>query len=990
MSTSVLTTVATVVAATATAIYMFWERAQAIKEEQSQMMCSNTSNSYGTTPTSYDIYGFPVNPNTNMQNTYDMYYGHPYQCDYNHSTFNERSRRYAQMYYNNQYPGQQPMYQSEYHHPQEAPHGPELLNSRRYMNNDEANRMRLRQQGTSISPVETMIRPNIESIPGNQMNNGSNMVYEDQLGHREMVDMHEYDIPAHKDRFSGREFTKVYDYDHSYFEPSEYMEKEYYYNQPMQRNMQFNAQNINEGNWYNQPYGVPYFKHMYDSDYTRNDIFNKRQNELGTYITPTQEHMMNGTEMPIIRSSSAHQYDRSSLPYVDPSEQNSYLSNLNPVMCNSSVVSNNDTCDNTTNAYTDRYGFPIIRDGQHLKLMESHYSYVMNLSDEDFKTYMDHKDDPLPTTNNVDNSVTYSGHGELCGPENGGPDLSRFPLLNDKPDPRRKTYIFDPSKDPKPLVKREGIPLRLHDVHQYWVDNGEAGCCGYSYGDPTRPTTPISTHYKAPQPWEDASEYNALYVDGGGIHFNYQDMLYEIRYRNIYTNPQDDPLTHMCPYDFETRTDLYHWRTAVYKKYKYDPYPFAKSDDIWRDDVQEHEYFRDNNNPNHELAKVAHFRWYRQQKEMEAWKRERENREKKARRDFYVDRALGVHNIRYCPLDPCEYISPDYYEDIDGNMQELPHATDADYYKRIADCKIGKYYETDNYGVNDTPQPNNSGVGYFGDSRYQTVYDYDSARTYMVPKPYEHQYNPIEFEDKAVKPVWVMYDPVYDISPVELNNMSLLDYYQMAINNGALNQFEYADYVRGENAPEWFNEDKFWKSIPGDALLPYEEKKMRKEYPIVVDQRINENMILSEQTLVNTAGTKNDPFAAVFNLPAWYPYSRELNNLLNRLQAPRGFRFTGDPELDRQRLCYFMSKDDMTDIEKLEYIQDRIVEKRNDPGYSPSKPSKVDGLSDNDKVAILLHNISPDLAQPIERTWVNAYEGIDDLYDAWERSYYSS
>ena len=1045
MTTNTITAIAIAVTAAATVVYAIWAKAQETKaRERQELILNNTP-----VPPAYDnayVYGL------GQQTLYPVQYAMaPQQCVgypvYNqpvgyinnpflYNTASLPNNDY-EMYYQNlrsgntEYQTQQPIYQQ--------PQSQDMAYSRRYITQHELNQSKLQRMAQPINMTTNMMTPSF-AIPGmpETVVDNTNNVYEDHYGHREMVDMHEWELPPHKDPYNGREYTKIYDYDHHYCEPADYLEKEFYYNQPMQKNVQFNAQSIDSGNWYNQPFGIPYFRHMNDDDYKKNDQFNRDQQDLGIYYTPTQEYAMKGEPMPRILSPNANKYDKSSLPYVAPEEKYAYMTNAQPKMCNT-LMCNNDTntkypISNTNfiypqtnigyvNAtwnpksesyeynYSDRpnednfYGAYLpINQPMHVtnnvpKMNESFYSKIINMSDEQFNYYMNHKDDPK-TEKFV--GTTYSGHGEICGPENGGPDLSKYPMRTDRPDPRRKTYIFNPAIDPKPLVKREGVPLSSAQIHQYWVDNGEAENCGYSYGDPTRPTTPVGTHYAAPQPWEDASYYNALFVDGGGIHFNYQDMLYEIRYRNTYSHPEDDPLTHLCPYDFETRTDLYHWRQAVFKKYKYDPYPFAKSDDIWRDDVCQFEYFQDNFNPNIELAKVAHFRWYRQEKELEALRRERRNRERKARRDFYIDRCKGIHNIAFCPLDPTEYIPPDYYEDMSGNIQQHPYALEDDYWKTMMNCAPGKYYESNKkkFGYDklmnqtETYYGPSGFIDYF-DEGYTWIQDPMSGDVrYMKPPKQMSLPKPVMNNDW--KAVWVTPNPVYDISPLVYNEMSNEEYFQLMQKTG-FDKESVCNYDMRLNTPEWFNPNRFWNSIPGDALLPYEEKKMRKEYPAIIDNRINENMIIGEQTMQNTAGLPDDPFADVFNFPDWYPNAREINNLLNRMQAPRGFRFTGDPEVDRARLHYFISKDTKTDLEKITIIDNRMRDHLNEPGYSPYKPSKVDGLSDMQKFEILKHNIGPgfncsdwpELDNVVARTWVFVGdEDLDDVYDAWENEHF--
>ena len=201
MSASVLTTIATVVAATATVVYMFWEKAQEKQEERERMMSfNNNSPMMYATPVAYDAYGYPMYSNATCvkQNPNNVFCDYNYNNNYNHSTYNERCRRYAQLYYNNQYPydqRQNMMNQSEYHQQTVQPNnnGSELITSRRYMNQDDVYRMRLRQQGTYISPVETMVAPSFSTVPGDTVSlmDVANGVYEDRNGHREMVDMHD-------------------------------------------------------------------------------------------------------------------------------------------------------------------------------------------------------------------------------------------------------------------------------------------------------------------------------------------------------------------------------------------------------------------------------------------------------------------------------------------------------------------------------------------------------------------------------------------------------------------------------------------------------------------------------------------------------------------------------------------------------------------------------------------------------------------------------
>ena len=1029
--TNILTAVAVTVATLATVGYAIWAKVQENKMEQErlQAIANNPPPAQQQQPQqyyyAYDPYAQQYNPPPNQY--YAPLNPGPYYYEPQRMIlkWDRKAGTWVQTYCNQSQLPPDKFYR--YIFPQNNqpaqpyPQQPMNMydNSRRYMTQSGLNRMWVQQNGRPIDENNTMVTPNF-AVPGDTVAI-NDIVNEDRFGHREMVDMHEYEIPAHVDEYNGREYTKVYDYDHSYCEPADYLEKEYYYMQPKQRNVRFNANSINTGNWYNQPFGIPYFRHMYDEDYKNNDEFNRKQRELGVYYTPTQEYRMKGMQMPRILSPQAQKYDKSSLPYVSPNEKYQYMSRMNGNnhLCNAVASFNNVnmnseqheskdvyyrflkpgepyTC--STNYYKD---LPLCVDSTFRMRHQTFYSYLINMSDDQFNEYMRTKDMPKKEST-LNECVEYSGHGEVCGPENGGPDLSRFPMLQDRPDPRRKIFIYDAEKDPRPIVKREGVPMSVNQVHQYWVDNGEAGCCGYSYGDPTRPTTPVSTHYMAPKPWEDASYYNALFVDGGGVHFNYQDMLYEIRYRNIYSRPEDDPLTQLCPYDFETRTDLYHWRNAVFKKYKYDPYPFAKSDDIWRDDIQQFQYFKDNNNPNIELAKVAHFRWYRQEKELEAWRRERMTRERKARRDFYIDRCKGIHNMKYCPLDPCEYIPPDYYEDINGNMQKHPAALDNDYWKAMMNCVPGKYYQSNiqtfgygrqTYDDYDQPAQPAGCVDYFNQGCMWMQDPVTGEFRYMAPPKRMNMPQPIVNSDW--KSVWVTPNPVYDISPLVYNNLSNEQYFSI-VQQTSMDEASIGDYDMRLNTPEWFDATRFWNNIPGDALLPYEEKKMRKEYPCIIDNRINENMIISEQTMENTAGLPDDPFADVFNLPAWYPNAREINNLLNRMQAPRGFRFTGDPEVDRARLHYFIAKDNKTDLEKITIIDERMRAHLNEPGYSPYKPSKTDGLSDMQKFEILKHNIGPgfsgsdwpELDNVITRTWVFVDDGYDNVYDAWENEYF--
>ena len=650
-----LTTIAVVVAATATAVYMLWAKAQEAKALQ------NTTTFY-----------VPVDP---MQTaTYQQpIYAQP-QANY---VWDNMANSYVPVY-NTHVSNNNTYYRPLVNMQNRAPEQP-VSNSRRYLTQMGINRLRVQQNGHQLNAFTTVMVPPRHGIPGVPdpitANPESNGVLESWNGHRELVDLHDDDIPAHIDPFNGREFTKTFDTEHHYCEPSDYLEKEYYYRQPVQKNVQFNASSVDTADWYNRPaVNVPYFVNFSHgaSDesharnvYERNGIFNKVAAELPPYLTPTQEFMMQGKEMPIELSPNAKRYDKSSLPYVSPEEKYAYMNQIpSNNMCNSTVFNTNKNSPKTS-FFGEFYRTLLPNETSNIKYEyyipsksgsksvnnsgESHYSYIMNLSDDEFEQYMQIQKQVEEEMRQEGNSqkndkfVTYSGHGEICGPENGGPDLSRFPLRENGPDPRRKIYIYDSTRDPKPLIKREGIPMRCQDVAQYWVDNGEAGNCGHSYGDPTRPTTPVSTHYAPPKPWEDSSYYNALFVDGGGIHYSYQDYLFEIRYRNIYDDPKKDPLIYMCPFDFETLTDLYHWREAVFTKYQYDPFPWA-SYMVWlcRDDVQQFNYFEGPYNCNQELAKVAGFRWFRQEKEKEAWKRERMNREKMCRRYFYEDRCLGT------------------------------------------------------------------------------------------------------------------------------------------------------------------------------------------------------------------------------------------------------------------------------------------------------------------------------------------------------------
>lgn len=1074
--TNVLTTVAVVAAAAATVVYMFWAKAQEAKEARELAQLCSQNNSQ---PMYY--YQQPEYAPVQQQGYYGNYYQTPVNGFYEPQqlvyTWDPYANTWRQTYCNQSQVPNQSGYTGEFYKVIDN-NGANVVpnenkNSRRYMTQQGLNNMRVQANGHQLNMLTTIYTPTFTTVPGPQAP-APEYVYEDYLGHRDMVDMHEWDVPAFRDEENGREYTKAYDVNHSYCEPSDYMEKEYYDKQPMQKVVQFNADSIEGGNWYNQPYGIPYFRHWEADDYLKNDEFNKTQQQLGIYYTPTQEYAMRGEPMPRILSPNAEKIDKSSIPYVSPEEKLDYMANGNnhnqphreydihnpnptPIdndaheyhesqyekniknwkqrmgkMCNTSVMSADDndsqnvteplrptrvfkgefyrTVEPGEEPYHHEFEYYITeevaraRAAAKMNANSFYKTVVLDMTDDEFNEWYANKDKVPETPPPV---VDYSGHGEICGPENGGPDLSQFPLLTDEPDPRRKIIIYDPSKDPKPLVKREGIPLSLQETAQYWVNNGEAENCGYSYGDPTRPVTPIGTHYAPPKcPYDDASYYNALFVDGGGVHYSYQDMLYEIRYRNTYTNPDDDPLTHLCPYDFETRTDLYNWRQAVFKKYKYDPYPLAMSDDIWRDDIQHYEYFTPffNNNPNFELAKVAHYRWYRQDLEKRAWKRERENREKKARRDFYLDRVNGVHNIKFCPKDPTEYISPYYYEGLSGELRQHPVATDPDYYKKPwytegdeyyrrmgLMAEPGRYFNSNmiefGYGepVAEEPQETRGVPKMFMEAPNVGPVDYFDQTTYR------QQYHPAEATvNKDLKTMWVQYDPADPrLTPPTYNDMSDADYFTYICQQGAFDP-SLSNYDIDFQQPQWFDANEFWKNVPGDALMKYEEKVMRKRYPIRVDARINENMLITdEQTLENTAGRPDDPFVEVFNLPSWYPHARYINNLLNRFQAPRGFRFTGDPEIDRQRIWYLMQKDTMTDLEKVEYLQDKMEALRNDPNYDPRKPCKVDGLTDEEKVLILMHNIGPDVPRAALHTWVCADDTLDAIYDAWEAKYYA-
>lgn len=1070
--TNVLTTVAVIAAAAATVVYMFWAKAQEAKEaHEYAQLCSNQNNQpmYYYQQATYT----PPTQQGYYQNNNNCYY-EPQQLVYSWDPY---ANTWRQTYCNQSQVPNQSGYTGQYYKVMNTNGAvpAENTNSRRYMTQQGLNNMRVQNNGQQINATTTLYAPTFTTVPGPQAP-PQDYVYEDKRGHRDMVDMHEWDVPAHRDEENGREYTKAYDVNHSYCEPSDYIEKEYYELQPMQKVVQFNADSIESGNWYNQPYGIPYFRHWNADDYLKNDEFNKTQQKLGIYYTPTQEYAMRGEPMPRIISPNAEKIDKSSIPYVSPEEKLEYMAtphhesveyhheydihnpNATPVennaweyfesqyekniknykehrrqgkLYNSGMIGggNVETHDETPVAPTRRvfkgkyyrtlepgetpyhyifkYYVPANQAELIAKLKEDNFykTVVLDMTDDEFHEWYKTKDDPPETLPEV---VDYSGHGEICGPENGGPDLSKYPLFpSDTPDPRRKIIIFDPSKDPKPLVKREGIPLSLQQTAQYWVNNGEAENCGYSYGDPTRPTTPVGTHYMAPKPWEDASYYNALFVDGGGVHYSYQDMLYEIRYRNIYKNPDDDPLTHLCPYDFETRTDLYNWRQAVFKKYKIDPYPLAMSDDIWRDDIQQYEYFTPffNNNPNFELAKIAHYRWYRQDLEKRAWKRERENREKKARRDFYLDRVKGIHNIKFCPKDPTEYISPFYYEGLSGELRQHPVATDPDYYNKPWYTEGEQYYER--MGLAEPGKYFNSNMVEFGmieptveepqctpgvGKMFQHTPENIEPIDYFDQATYRQQYHPAEpTVNKDLKTMWVEYNPVFpDIDPITYNQASDVDYFTFLCQQGVFDT-SLSNYDIDSRQPQWFDANQFWNNVPGDALLKYEEKKMCKLYPIRVDSRINENMIVADQTLDNTAGRPDDPFVEVFNLPSWYPHARAINNLLNRMQAPRGFRFTGDPEVDRQRIWYLMQKDTMTDVEKVEYLQDKMEELRNDPNYDPRKPCQVDGLTDEEKVLILMHNIGleHDYPKASAHVWVPVGDQLDAIYDAWEKEHYA-
>lgn len=1076
MSMNIITSIAAAIVATATIVYMFWAKAQedkAAREQFNQYQANNPNAPPMDAMYVWDPYTQQYVPQTAQYQQYQQpqpphgqYYGRPQPMYHGMPMFNTYGNygepninyvwdpttgRYIPEHMNYAWDPTtgrytlQPMNEAEYY----QQYDPTMASSRRYMTHVDMNKARLQQVGQQIDPYTMIVSPmpgEISVVDSVAAREGCNEL---PSGQREVIDYHDWDVPAYRDRDNGREYTKTYDTHNFMCLPSKYVENEYYYLQPKQRLVRFNPNITTEtGNWYNRPVGIPLVRRYGNDDYHINDGLRKQTEKLGVYYTPTQEAQLNGQVLPTQLSPNALKYDKSSLPYISPEEKLEYMAHLkSKQMLGNTTMSKSTTEDckrkplklkhsyvwdsnsgsysldsyyiwNTKlGVYTPRYlslcsnraeyllGLLYCNNGKQM----SKYEFLMSLSDEEFGKWLRKEESKKDLSkikseinynpNGLDKNgfVGYSGHGERCAPENGGPNLSNYPMLNDMPDPRKKIIIYNQARDPKPLIKREGIPLDPQKLGQYWVDNGEAMNAGHSYGDPTRPATPVCTHMPRPRESSDANKYNAYFIDGGGLHFSYQDYVYELRYRNLYSKPEDDPLTSICPFDFETKTDLYHWRMAIFKKYQYDPYPFASVDDFWREDVLNRDYFimGHENDCSYELAKVAHFRWYRQEKEKEQMRIERTMREKKCRRQFFIDRQLGIHNIRFCPLDPTEYISPTYYEDANGMMHRNPNAIDSDYYNVPANAPRGKFYESNknlyankylNEAVLDTinlvaPQTNAEPIDYFGQN--------------VRRRP---THTPRTVVNNDIKHVWVNYNPVYpEFTPVENNQISNKQMAEYTFNN-KIDPSVCANWEKGQNNPPWFDDHKFWANVKGDALLPYEEKRMRQEYPLIIDSRINENMILSEQTLVNTAGTENDPFAEVFNVPSYYPYAREINNLLNRAQAPRGFRYTGDPELDRQRIWYFKyARDNMTDLEKIEMLMDRMDERLHDENYDPYKPSKEDGLSDNEKLRILMFNVGPGLDtdpyarinQVISKTWVNVYEDVDRLYDAWEKKHFA-
>ena len=1001
---NILASIAVVVAATATVVYSFWQKAQEAKaNEQINSFVNNpTANgppSYyyqgGRGYMQYPQYAQPVGQyyvpaQPQQQMVYQYYTPAPMVWDNYYQTWvYAQPQVMPQRYYQEAYPAYPVM---------TAPVDPQ---SRRYMDINEVNMLRAEQMRHPQNMLgNNILMPGMEQYQYAYNQNPvyycnpyynttvpvNDTVYENRLHHRARVDMHDPELPPLVDPILGYEYTCVYDYDNSRREPTDHLKFRFNRMQPIQKNIQFDAPSIEQGNWYHQPMGVPYFKHKNDEDYLRNDENNRKARELGIYYTPTQEFKMKGQPMPIIRSECARKYDKSSLPYVSPNEAYDYMNNLGSARVGSTTVlptskttdhkciTHSITGDVACNYY--QYTNDPTYDAEC-----KYYAYADRTNNSYYTDVAMHPDSQSPLRPQL---IVQNNPAESQGVAN---STNRFHT-----DPRNRTIIFNPATDPRPLIKREGIPLRPHDVYQYWVDNGEAGCCGYSYGDPTRDTTPVNTRYRAPEPFDDASYYNAIYVDGGGLHYSYQDYLYEIRYRDVYTNKDDDPLTHLCPYDFETRTDLYHWRKAVFTKYKYDPYPYAMRDDVWRDDLLDELIFANNWGSNRELAAIAHLRWYRQQKIKEQWRRERTRRERAHIRQFYVDRALGIHNIPFIPADPCDYISPEMYQAVDGSWNKTPDASDMSVYEKIADCKHGIYYTE----TKPTPRSNREPVYSTGNAYMdrnhraiqELIYGHQSDNNadddYIEDWRDHDDYSEYDSDEFPTGEIVYVYDPEKERNKPKVSKpRNVTPNYRQTSNSRyvprtGIPEIPGPEEKKWKQAPYWYNDEKFWDNVQGDEIESYGRRTMKAQYPSIADNAVYENMhtdLGNDNSICyvkSTVGQPDDPYAAVFNLPEHYPAADQINNLLNRYQAPKGFHFTGDPNYDRMRIALALQCE-MSDKEKLAILDDIISHSTTD---QLMKKHEADGLSDLERYEILQHNIS--LPANMERTYVY----IDDYFIA--------